>query len=722
IVSHEATATGAPVLSLNIIWELKKRYNVVSLLLAGGSVFNDFANSADVCVGPVFQHGEFVCRHQIDRLLALCKFKFAIVNSAASRIALYELAKHFVPSVVLIHEFAVSLRPRNAMQETVFWASQAIFSADIVRENAAAAYPDLLNRLPEVIPQGKCSYLPSIVDDSSPELAAIQIGRTLRPAGWPDDTPVVIGVGSIQIRKGIDLFVSCAARVAQSIRCRFVWIGAGYEPDTDTLYSLYLEDQVQRAGLSDSFTFMNETSRIDVAYDKADLLVLSSRLDPLPNVCIDAMSRGLPFVCFDRTTGIADLLRKNGLESECIAPYLDVERLSLLALSFLKSPELRKDVGRRLQEIAQRTFDMTSYVDRVEKIALSWSDRAAQEGADCATVAENSQLDFGYMAGPMKSMPARSDLIRAFVRSWASGYSLRKPFPGFHPGIYLEKCGIPGLDCDPLAHYVRAGSPAGPWSYEVLGPSSRSNEIPVPTSSSVALHLHVFYPDLAPIIMERLNDNRVRPDLFISVPSEAVRKEIEYVARVYKGLTIQIQVVPNRGRDIGPLLTTFGPRLIEKYEYIGHFHTKKTADLADSSAGEIWFSFLLENLIGGIGRMADVILNRMAEDRTIGIVFPDDPHAIGWSGNHESACRLAVRMGLRQPTESHFNFPVGTMFWARSAALRPLFELNLDWSDYPSEPLPYDGSMLHAIERLIPFVSEAAGFRAVTTRVPGVIR
>ncbi|MBS0193643.1 MAG: hypothetical protein JSR34_05295 [Proteobacteria bacterium] len=62
------------------------------------------------------------------------------------------------------------------------------------------------------------------------------------------------------------------------------------------------------------------------------------------------------------------------------------------------------------------------------------------------------------------------------------------------------------------------------------------------------------------------------------------------------------------------------------------------------------------------------------------------------------------------------------MFWARTDALRPLFDLALDWSDYPSEPLPYDGSLLHALERLLPFVAAARGLRCALTNVPGVTR
>jgi lipopolysaccharide biosynthesis protein len=69
-----------------------------------------------------------------------------------------------------------------------------------------------------------------------------------------------------------------------------------------------------------------------------------------------------------------------------------------------------------------------------------------------------------------------------------------------------------------------------------------------------------------------------------------------------------------------------------------------------------------------------------------------------------------------------FNFPLGTMFWARTAALKPLLELGLLWDDYPAEPVPGDGSLLHALERLLPFVVEKAGFRSLVTHVPGITR
>jgi lipopolysaccharide biosynthesis protein len=91
------------------------------------------------------------------------------------------------------------------------------------------------------------------------------------------------------------------------------------------------------------------------------------------------------------------------------------------------------------------------------------------------------------------------------------------------------------------------------------------------------------------------------------------------------------------------------------------------------------------------------------------------------AGNLEFGADLGERMGLADLPRD-FSFPVGTMFWARPAALAPLLALGLKWDDYPVEPLGYDGTMLHAMERLLPSVVVSRGYRCAVTHVPGVTR
>lgn len=91
---------------------------------------------------------------------------------------------------------------------------------------------------------------------------------------------------------------------------------------------------------------------------------------------------------------------------------------------------------------------------------------------------------------------------------------------------------------------------------------------------------------------------------------------------------------------------------------------------------------------------------------------------MGWDGNRDNAEALAERMGISHEFPEFFDFPVGTMFWLRPAAVRPLLALGLKWEDYPKEPLPYDGTLLHALERIVPFVAASEAYGFATVRAP----
>jgi lipopolysaccharide biosynthesis protein len=300
------------------------------------------------------------------------------------------------------------------------------------------------------------------------------------------------------------------------------------------------------------------------------------------------------------------------------------------------------------------------------------------------------------------------------------GIGRKKPFPGFHPGIYLEQNNLDHLEIDPYSHFLQAGEPRGSWLRPVLTPKTIVAE--VLDDTKIALHIHVYYPDLLPEILQRLKANKVRPDLFISAPSLEAKLEILALLKAGNVEAVCVEVVPNRGRDIGPLLTAFGSELVKNYQIVGHIHTKKTVDVKDLEVGRKWFNFLLDNLLGGAaGNMADVIVGQMCLNPKFGLIFPDDSNVVGWDANEKPAQELALRLSLDK-LPKNINFPVGTMFWARSEVLAPLVNLCLKWEDYPAEPLPYDGSLLHALERIIPLVCENEGFEYAVTNVRGSTR
>ncbi|MGV8124646.1 MAG: glycosyltransferase family 4 protein [Candidatus Xenobiia bacterium LiM19] len=352
---------------------LQKKYNVISILLGSGPLEEHFLIASSAVVGPLplLRGNPVLAASIIEQLTKLYTFKFAIINSIESRVVLPALARWCVPAISLIHEFAAYTRPREAFIDAVLWSQEIIFSTSVTCKNAISEHPELEDHSFHIIPQGRCT-LPFVERDTASQTKEeARILRVLRPEGFPADTVVILGVGSVQIRKGVDLFIESAARVMQSLpggHFRFVWFGGGYDPEHDTAYSVYLADQIRRAGLQEYVFIMEDTPNIETAYRAADLFILSSRLDPLPNVAIDAMAHGLPCVCFERTTGIADILTANGLGEECVAPYMDTAQMAVKVKAFIQSKPLRQKVGEQLRQLAHKEFDMGNYVTQIEEL------------------------------------------------------------------------------------------------------------------------------------------------------------------------------------------------------------------------------------------------------------------------------------------------------------------------------------------------------------------
>lgn len=724
VVSHEASRTGAPVLSLNLLQGFVGRYNVVALLLNGGSLSEAFLLSgAAVITSLNLGAKQEIANIVVRQLCTRFDFKFAIINSIESRVVLPELGHQFVPTISLIHEFASYTRPRDAFRSALFWSGEVVFSANVTKENTFSEYPELVKRSAHILPQGRCLLPVSEFSELQLQAESEHIRRLIRPKG-AEHSVIVLGVGFVQLRKGVDLFIECATRVLNSPGgdcCRFVWIGNGYDPENDVAYSVYLADQIRRAGLQEHILFIKETSAIETAYDEADILLLSSRLDPLPNVAIDALIHGVPVLCFKRTTGIADFLIESGLEEFCVSEYIDTSDMAKKVLALACSSALRTKIADQCREASTSYFDMKRYVSQLEALAQESIDRARQEKEDIGLIIQADVYQREFSCPVHLRDESLESALRNYVRAWASGIYRRKPFPGFHPGIYLEQHGVSIKNADPFAEYLRAGSPEGPWNIPVIT-AAQPVLGELPENRRVALHLHVYYPDLLPEIMTCLGRNEMCPDLFVSVNNAAACELVTSELKGYRGRVVDIQIVPNRGRDIGPFITTFGSHLVDNYDFIGHLHTKKSADVQDAEIGKIWFKFLLENLLGGAnGAMADRILGAMQQDTSIGMVFPDDPNILGLGENRAFAEVLAKRIGLQNLPE-YFSFPVGTMFWASAAALRPIMDLKLGWDDYPEEPLPYDRSMLHALERLFSLSVTAANLRYAVTNIYGVTR
>jgi lipopolysaccharide biosynthesis protein len=302
---------------------------------------------------------------------------------------------------------------------------------------------------------------------------------------------------------------------------------------------------------------------------------------------------------------------------------------------------------------------------------------------------------------------AIEDQVISYVNSWSVGLGPpRKGIRGFHPGIYSDANHLKKIGINPFSHYISSGMPVGIWNYKVISSENQRDKIYLPADGNVALHIHVFYVEIFHDIILRILENKIRPDIFITVTNS---KEIEIIEKLLvdnKLNVTSIDLVDNIGRNIKPLIDIYNNKIKGKYKYFGHIHTKKSP-YDGHEMGAAWGNSILNNLLGNKkAPMLDLILNEMEIENKIGIVVPEDPNIVGWDKNLEAAKKILNDLEIKEELPINFNFPIGAMFIARDVAIKFINNPKLKNLDYPKEPVPRDGTVLHAIERLMGFTNE----------------
>lgn len=335
--------------------------------------------------------------------------------------------------------------------------------------------------------------------------------------------------------------------------------------------------------------------------------------------------------------------------------------------------------------------------------------------ADGIALFRTGKLNPNYVAN--KAQLSILDAI-SFVLKTRLGIGLRKPFPGFNPVIFSASLKS-DEHFEPTLKYLKEGEPIGPWMLDQVSTEGRAA---ISSKISCALHVHVYYPDLLPVILQAIAANSTKPTIYLTFPishSDSIRELVTDYELEWEFIALE----ENVGRDLGPFLTALPKEFFEDFDVIGHLHTKKSIEFLGPDSGNSWFNFMLKTMIGSlnIGNRLDHALEEFKRDCNLGIVFPDDPNIMGWSENYEISRRLFPEQPLPGPFET-FEFPMGSFFLARPEAIRPILQLNLRKQDFPKEPVPYDGTVLHAIERLLGVIPKALGFKIMGTNVHGVSR
>jgi hypothetical protein len=218
-----------------------------------------------------------------------------------------------------------------------------------------------------------------------------------------------------------------------------------------------------------------------------------------------------------------------------------------------------------------------------------------------------------------------------------------------------------------------------------------------------ALVLHLFYPEVAVELIDRVAAIGAPVDIFVT---HSVALD-ETVLAALDRLPRKAEIVPvaNRGWDIGPLFEIL-PLLAERgYELIGKLHTKK----GGSGYAPEWRQLAYDGMIGSAGLVGDIVA-AFAEHPDLSLLGSQPLYksvASHLFRNAELLSDLAPRLTAPAYPPADWGFFAGTFFWARRSLLEKVAAL-ADFRD-ASPNQDRDGALGHAVERLFGLAPLALG-------------
>ncbi len=365
LVSHSACRTGAPLCLLKLAERLTQLPDVDCriILKKGGELADAFARLAPTldlgaldAQGPDISHMPGILarayRDYSSRGIAIC-------NTIAVSEFHPAFSEHKIPVLSWLHELPVSidqLGGKTIIDRIASASARIMVPANVVRDTLIARYAIVPDRLRTVY-----YGLEPRTRDLAEDRQAIR-RRVRQELGIPEDAPIVLGCGTTELRKGVDLFAQLCRRVLTASRpgepasdAWFVWVGVQVYND----FQQWLVHDSQYGTRERRLVFAGPREDTVPYFLAADLFALTSREDPCPFVNLEAMESGLAVVAFEDSGGAPEVLKEAGA---CV-PHLEVAAMANAARELLNDPERRAAMGRLGQASIRGYFTWDRFME-----------------------------------------------------------------------------------------------------------------------------------------------------------------------------------------------------------------------------------------------------------------------------------------------------------------------------------------------------------------------
>ncbi len=158
---------------------------------------------------------------------------------------------------------------------------------------------------------------------------------------------LLLAVGRLSEEKGVDRLLDAFSIVAPS---NPLWdlVVLGEGP-----LRLALESRVEKLGLQDRVRLPGRAGNVGDWYARADLYVLSSRVEGFPNTLGEAMAYGCAAVSYDCDTGPRDIIC-DGVDGLLVRPVGDVPALAAALAGLMRDDAQRGRMGQQAVAVRER--------------------------------------------------------------------------------------------------------------------------------------------------------------------------------------------------------------------------------------------------------------------------------------------------------------------------------------------------------------------------------
>ncbi|MEA5457547.1 glycosyltransferase family 4 protein [Arcicella sp. LKC2W] len=351
-VSHDANRAGAQILLLRFLRLLKdanEAFTFSILLKDGGIIEEDFK-----AVAPVYFWkqklqsrktiliNKFIGKitstkspeNQTLENLKAQKFDLVISNTITNGDILPALKELNCPIITYVHELEMGIQQYTLpehFRNVIKLSSAFIACGEAVKLNLIENHE---------IESDKIMILPSLLPESALSFVADK-EKTIKlknQYGIPEDAFLVGGIGTVDLRKGVDIFLQVARKFKENKEIYFLWLGG---QNTEIDYKIFQIDN-NRLGL-ENVVFQTSVSNPLDFMSSFDVFFVSSREDPYPLVVLEAAMLEKPIICFDKAGGAKDFV-----ENDCgfIIDYLDVDKTVDKIVELKDNSALRQQMGK----------------------------------------------------------------------------------------------------------------------------------------------------------------------------------------------------------------------------------------------------------------------------------------------------------------------------------------------------------------------------------------